>query len=226
MVITFSINSNVKLPISGFSLLVIITEWNELEFTIGFTKSQRNWLELIGTSLPLIQDYCQHLLSAVALASQVMNIPKDGDFAASWGTCSSATVLVKLFIMSNLNLPSHILWPLPIVIPSTATEKSLATLSLLPLCYLSNCCMVWLFTPWPPFHQIKQSQFSQPLVCYVLYQYSRCAEEDYNLKIIIWSAGHTPPSVAQYVFCLICRESSLLAHIQSGVYSSFSPGFS
>lgn len=131
MVIIFSINSNLKSPISGFSLLVIITEWNELEFTIGFTESQRNWLELIGASLPPIQDYCQYLLSDVTLSSQVMKMPKDGDFAASLDTYSNATLLIKLFLMLDLNLPSHILWPASIVVPSTTTDKSLAALSLL-----------------------------------------------------------------------------------------------
>lgn len=66
-------------------------------------------LELIGISIPLMQDYCQHLLSAVALSRQVVKIPMDGDFAASLGTSSTVTLLRKFFLVSKLNLPSHIL---------------------------------------------------------------------------------------------------------------------
>lgn len=52
-------------------------------------------------------------------------------FAACLGTCSSATLLGKLFLVSDLNLPGHILWPLLVVLPSATAEKSLAASSLL-----------------------------------------------------------------------------------------------
>lgn len=67
--------------------------------------------KLIGVNWeqPLLQDYCQHLLSAVSLCSQVVKIPKDGDFSASLGTCSHAAFLIKLILMSDLNFPSHIM---------------------------------------------------------------------------------------------------------------------
>lgn len=103
---------------------------------ICFTELQTNWLELIWISLPLMQDNCQHLLTAVALSRQVVKIPMDGDFAASLGTSSIVTLLGKLFPVSQLNIPSHILWPLLIIhfIVSPSSHKRASCM----LCHLSS----------------------------------------------------------------------------------------
>lgn len=180
---------------------------------IGFTELQRNCLELIGISLPLIEDYCQHLLPAVALSRQLVKIPTDGDFAASLGISSTITLLVKLFPVSKLNLSSHILWPLLIIhfIVSPSSDKRASCM----LCHLSSrhfgICLLGLRISLNLGVGASTVGLSIPGV---------------QRWIAIWSVGHTPPIATQNVVCLIYRESFLLAPLQPGVYLSFSSGFS
>lgn len=200
MVIIFSINGKIKSAISVFSLFVIIAEWKEWEIMIGFKELQRNWLELIEISLLLY--YCQHLLSAVALSRQVMKVPTDGDFAPSLGTSSAVTLLVKLFLMSKLNLPSHILWSLIIIhfIVSPSSDKTASSM----LCHLFSGPF-WYLSAGPVY--LLTWEWEYPLWDTVF----RCAEVDCNL--ICWTHSS--------YCCSGCGLSYLQGEHSVGSYSAW-----